>query len=117
MNETLTGLIIVSLSLASLVAYLTVWRALFAERVTALQTVAAATPLRAFVVGLVNLVFFGVLVVALSAIAGRGGAAALLWLPALIAVVCLAVALGFGLSAFAQTLGERLLPTASPLLR
>lgn len=112
MNETFTGLLLVTLSLLCLAAYLTVWRALFTERVTALQTIAMATPLRAFVIGLINLTFFGVLALALASIAGQGGAAALLWLPALIAIICLLVALSFGLSAFAQMLGERLLPDA-----
>jgi hypothetical protein len=113
MNDTFTGLLLVTISLLCLAAYLTVWRALFAERVTALLTVAAATPLRAFVIGLINLTFFGVVALALASIAGQGGPAALLWLPVLIAIACLVVALSFGLSAFAQTLGERLLPEAT----
>ncbi len=115
MNETITGLLLVTLSLMCLTAYLTVWRALFAERIASLQSIAASTPLRAFVIGLINLTFFGLVALALASIAGRGGAAALLWLPALIALVCLIVALSFGLSAFAQTLGERLLPSTRPL--
>ncbi len=115
MNETLTGLLLVTISLLCLAAYLVVWRTLFTERVTLLQSIARATPLRAFVIGLINLTFFGVVALALASIAGRGGAAALLWLPALIALVCLVVALSFGLSAFAQTLGEQLLAHATPM--
>lgn len=115
MNETITGLMLVTLSLLCLAAYLTVWRALFAERIASLQSIAASTPLRAFVIGLINLTFFGLVTLALASIAGRGGAAMLLWVPALIALVCLIVALSFGLSAFAQTVGERLLPSTGPL--
>ena len=66
-------------------------------------------------IGLINLTFFGVVTLALASIAGRGGAAALLWLPALIALMCLVIALSFGLSTFAQTFGERLLPNTTPL--
>lgn len=115
MNETLTGLLLVTLSLLCLAAYLTAWHALFAERVAALRTIAIATPLRAFVIGLINLTFFGVVVLAMASIAGSGGAAALLWLPALIALICLVVALSFGLSASALHIGERLLPDTTPL--
>lgn len=115
MNETLAGLLLVTISLLCLAAYLAVWRVLFTERVASLLAIALATPLRAFVIGLINLAFFGVVVLALASIAGRGGAAVLLWVPALIALICLVVALSFGLSAFAQTIGERLLPETTPL--
>jgi hypothetical protein len=73
---------------------------------------ADAAPLRAFVIGF-NVLFIGLVVLAgLTKVAER---APVLWLPVLVLLAALLIAASFGLSAFAQKVGEALQPHATPL--
>jgi hypothetical protein len=93
-------------------AYSAIWRALFDARVEAARAVLGASALRAFIIGF-NVLFFGLIIIAI--LSSAAAAAPVLWLPALAVLIMLLIAAGVGLSAFAQNLGERLLPQSSGL--
>jgi hypothetical protein len=90
--------------------------ALFGEWVARTQQVITTRPGRAFVVGLVNFLFFGLLVlVFLSLQEDTGSDLALL--PGLLILAILVAGLSFGLAAFARLLGERLAAAKGPVHR
>jgi hypothetical protein len=116
MND-LLGLILLALGVIfCLSAYLLMLDALFGEWVARTQQVITTRPGRAFVVGLVNFLFFGLLVlVFLSLQEDTGSDLALL--PGLLILAILVAGLSFGLAAFARLLGERLAAAKGPVHR
>lgn len=88
--------------------------ALFPDRLGRTRTVAALMPGRAFVVGLINFLFFGAIGLAFSALAD-GLRNELPRVPALVVLAVLSIAVSFGLAALAQLVGARLRPQASEL--
>ena len=103
------ALVIGSLMVA---AFFIVLGALFPARVGRTRAAAAATPGRAFVIGLVNLIFFAAVAAALVALA-QWTKVQLFALPALAVAAVLIVACLFGLGGIVELVGERLLPQAA----
>ncbi len=99
-----------------LAAYFLVVGALFANRVTKTQRVIAQMRGRSFWIGLVNLLFFGVIALVLYSIAERagGGLRAILMIPALLITGMLTFILGIGLAGMVNTLSERIFPAQPP---
>lgn len=102
------GALLVYGSLA-LAAFFVVLPALFPRRIGRTQAVAEAMPVRAFVVGLVNLIFGSAVVLALLAL-GQWTSIQLFGLPALAVLAVMAVAVALGLGSVVQLIGARLLP-------
>ena len=118
MIESLGPIFLLLVGLLSLVAFMTVMRALFPARLAAVRALAGAAPGRAFLVGFVNFVFFGGFALALLALSSRGGDGllrVLLGVPAFFFLAVLAAGLSFGLSGMAQLVGLRLLPESADL--
>ncbi len=119
MEQPFTLLIAVLLGLAllavSLIAFFGVLAALFGRRVERARQLAAQTPARAFLVGLVNCLFLGAISLGLIALSRAIGPIAAL--PALAILAVLAIGLAFGLAGVAQLLGERLFPGRDGLAR
>jgi hypothetical protein len=90
------------------VAFFTVLTALFPSRLARVQAAASAMPGRALVVGLVNWIFFGAVVLALLALT-QWTHVQLLALPALAIAAVVALAAIFGLAGVVEMVGERLL--------
>lgn len=93
-------------------AFFIVLGALFPVRIGRTRAAAAAAPGRAFVIGLVNLVFFAAVAAALVALA-QWTHIQLLTLPALAVAAVLIIAGVFGLAGVVEVVGERLLPQAA----
>ena len=93
----------------ALVAFFVVLLALFPRRLGRTQAIAEAMPVRAFVVGLVNLIFGSAVVLALLAL-GQWTGIQLFGLPALAVLALIVVAVAFGLGGVVQLIGVRLLP-------
>jgi hypothetical protein len=89
-------------------AFFTVLAALFPDRVARTRAAASAMPGRAFVVGLVNWVFFAAVVLALLALT-QWTNVQLFALPAFAIAVAVAVAAIFGLAGVVELIGGRLL--------
>ncbi len=94
----------------SLVAFFLVVSALFPDRVARTRASAENTPGRSFVIGLVNLIFFGAVSLASFALNERGGGG-LLAIPGLVALALLCIGVVFGLAGLAGLVGERLAPS------
>jgi hypothetical protein len=107
------GLIYGSLAL---VAFFAVIAALFPRRTGQTQAILVAMPGRSFVVGLVNLIFGGAVVLALLALA-QWTHIQLLGVPALVVLAALVIAVAFGLAGLLQMLGARMLPQWPALQR
>jgi hypothetical protein len=90
----------------SLIAFVVVVRALFPARAGRTQQIAEGMPGRAFLVGLINFLFFGAIALLFSALADRLGNE-LPRLPMLVIAAALSVGLSFGLAGVAQLVGER----------
>lgn len=99
-----------------LVAYVAVLGALFPRRLSQTRAVADTLPGRAFVVGLINVGFFGAVILAFSALADWAGNE-LPRLPALLLLALVCAGLSLGLAAVAELVGERLRPQTSGLTR
>lgn len=99
-----------------LAAFFAVLAALFPDRLARAQSVAARSPGRALVVGLINGIFAGAIITALLALADWTGIQ-LFVVPALVLLVLLAIAATLGLGGVAQLVGGRLAPAGSPSLR
>jgi hypothetical protein len=100
----------------SLVAFFAVIGALFPNRLAQAEAVVEMMPGRAFTVGLVNLVFFGAVMLVLFSLAERfqgGGLRAL----GSIFLVALSVGVSFGLAAVVEVLGARIRDQAAGLMR
>jgi sorbitol-specific phosphotransferase system component IIBC len=116
MTDILRLLTIVLLLTVSLTAYLLVINALFPTRVEKTQRVIDQMPARAFGVGLVNFLFFGVILVVLFTItdgnANRVNSVIriILLIPTLALTALLVAILSFGFAGMVRVLGERILP-------
>jgi hypothetical protein len=93
----------------ALAAFFVVLPALFPRRISRTQAIAEAMPLRAFGVGLVNLIFGSAVVLSLLAL-GQWTSIQFFGLPALAVLTVLAVAVALGLAGVVQMIGTRLLP-------
>lgn len=112
MNELLTiSLAIVILTL-NLIPFFLVLTALFPARIAKTLEIANRTPGRAFVIGLVNFIFFLVIALTLFTLAEKvdGLLKAILIFPAVVIAAILSLALAFGLGSIANLIGERLAP-------
>lgn len=116
MDDVIRLLVVLVAGNALLVPFIVCLAAFFPRRLARARALADAMPGRAFVIGLVNFVFFGALGLGVSALADALSFE-LIRLPALAVLAVLGVAVSFGLAAVAQLLGERLQPEASPLRR
>lgn len=100
----------------SLVAFFAVVGAFFPHRVSRIETVVEAMPGRSFVVGLVNLVFFGAVMLVLFSLAERFNGAGLRALGVIFLVV-LSIGVSFGLAGVVQIVGARIKDEAGGLVR
>jgi hypothetical protein len=100
----------------SLVAFFAVIRALFPNRVARTEAAIDAVPGRSFTVGLVNLVFFGAVMLVLFSLAERfhGGGLRLL---GVIFLAALSIGVSFGLAGVVQIIGARIKDQAEGLVR
>ena len=123
MTDIFRFLFIIILLTISLTAYFLVIGALFPNRVTKAQRVLNQMPARAFGVGLVNFLFFGVILVVLFTItdgnANRVNSVVriILLVPTLALTALFTTVLSFGFAGMVQVLGERILPDFTPLKR
>jgi len=112
-------LVVVALNL-TLTPFLLALNILFPRRVTKARTVADLMPGRAFVVGLVNFLFFSAIAFILLTLADRVGndlLKGLLTLPGLFFLAVLGVGLSFGSAGMARLAGERLASAQSEVRR
>jgi hypothetical protein len=108
--EQLLGLLIaVPLLGATLVGLFVVMNALFTSWIARTSEAAETQAARSFLVGLVNLIFFGALIAALLALIDGTGLDFLIVLPILLAIA-LVIGIAFGLAAMVQVVGARILP-------
>ena len=112
MTDIFRFFIIILLLTISLSAYFLVISALFPNRVDKTQRIFNQMTGRAFMLGLVNFVFFGVIALILASIAENteGLIKVILTIPALLIFAFLAVLLSTGLTGVANLLGTRLFP-------
>ena len=106
------GVILLTVALA---AYFLVFVAFFSNRITKTQRIINQTPGRSFWVGLVNFLFFGVIVMVLFAISENAeNLVRFVLIPPAVAITAgLAVILSFGLTGMVNTVGERIFPDQS----
>lgn len=106
------GVILLTVALA---AYFLVFVAFFSNRITKTQRVINQTPGRSFWVGLVNFLFFGVIVMLLFAISENAeNLVRFILIPPAVAITAvLAIILSFGLTGMVNTVGERIFPDQS----
>ena len=116
MSEILRPLIFFIVITISLVAFFIVLKALFPHRLAKTSAIADALPGRAFLVGLVNFLFFGALAIAFLALNDKFGKG-LLVIPALFFLTPLTLGLSFGFGGITQLLGQRLAPQKTELQR
>jgi len=123
MNDILRLLLIIILLTISLAAYFLIIGALFTTRVEKTQRVIYQMPGRAFGVGLVNFLFFGVLLLVLFTItdgnANRVNSVVriILLIPTFALTAILTAILSLGIAGMLQILGERIFPDLSGLRR
>ena len=123
MNDILRLLLIIILLTISLAAYFLIIGALFTTRVEKTQRVIHQMPGRAFGVGLVNFLFFGVLLLVLFTItdgnANRVNSVVriILLIPTFALTAILTAILSLGIAGMLQILGERIFPDLSGLRR
>lgn len=115
MNEIAPITLAVIVLTVNLVPFFIALGALFPARAAKTRQIAAASPGRAFGIGLVNVLFALVIAFVFFSLAEKTGGAlrAILALPVVILVAALAVALSFGLAAAAGLAGERIAPAQS----
>lgn len=116
MTNLVNGAALAALGALILAAFFVVLAALFPERLARTRAVAGRAPGRAFVIGLINAFFFGVLVLALVAVTSWTNIQ-LFALPAFVLLGLLAIGVTFGLGGVVLLLGERLLPERGPVAR
>jgi hypothetical protein len=119
MNEILTISLAILILTLNLIPFFIVLTTLFPARTTKTTQVASRTPGRAFVIGMVNFIFFLVIALALFSLSERvdGLLKVILLFPTLIVTVILFIGLSFGLGSLAQLIGERIAPTHSTWMR
>jgi sorbitol-specific phosphotransferase system component IIBC len=117
MTDILRFLLIIILLTVGLTAYFLVVGVLFTGRVEKTQRVIQQMSGRAVGVGLVNLLFFGVIAIVLFSIANTtsGLVSGILIFPALLITAFLAVLLSIGLAGLANIMGEKLFSELSGL--
>ncbi len=104
MNEAILLILLILLGIPALVAFLTVVTFLLPGRINKIRNILTVRPGRAFIVGLVNLLFFGVISIGLSEAGELAGLIAfLIWL----LLTGLAI---WGLAGWLARLRERLYP-------
>lgn len=110
MKDILNLFIAATLLTIMLSAYFLTFTALFSERVARTQRICTQSAARSFWVGLVNFVFFGMIVLVLFSIAenAENFVRFILLPPAVVIGAVLAILLSFGLTGMSNTLGERL---------
>ena len=110
MTDILRLLLIIILLTISLAAYFLVIGTLFTSRVDKTQRVINQMPGRAFGVGLVNFLFFGVIAIVLFSIAENtsGIVKGILTIPALLITALLAILLSIGLTGMVNVFSTRL---------
>ncbi len=101
--------LLVLYSSITLVALLSGLGALFPRVVERTQASIDLLPGRSFIIGLVNLLFFGAIASGFAAL-GNGLGAGIFLLPALVILAGLVIALGIGLTGMAGMVGERIFP-------
>jgi len=121
MTDILRLFFIIVLLTIGLAAYFLVVEALFANRVTRTQRALNQMPGRSFWVGLVNFLFFGVILVILLALTDGNRVPdvlrVILYIPTFILVATMAVILSLGLSSMVNILGERIFPELNAIKR
>ncbi len=103
-----------------IIAFFHVIPALFPQRVAKTQLVANKMPIRSYLIGLVNALFFGGVTFAIFLVitrTGTQGLAALLFIPFFLFLLPLLVGVSFGWSAVVQLLSERLAFNLNPFWR
>ena len=115
MNELLNITIVILVLTLNLIPFFIVISALFPARTAITAEIAARSSGRAFVIGMVNFLFFLVVAMALFSLAEKadGLLKAILALPAILIAVILSTALCIGLVSMSNLIGERLAPTQS----
>lgn len=110
MTDILRIFFIVILLTITLAAYFLAVGALFANRVTKTQSIINQTSGRAFGLGLVNFLFFGLIAFVMLSLAENAGSfvKGVITIPALVILAFLAVLLSLGLTGMVNVLGERL---------
>lgn len=109
MNEFLSLFGLIILCGASLVAFFAVLDLFFPKRIAKTQLAAETMPGRAFLVGIVNLVFFVAIGLALFILGNRTGVNFLVIL-GLIILVIPALGIIFGMAGIVRIVGERMAP-------
>jgi hypothetical protein len=123
MTDILRIFFIIILLTIALAAYFLAIGALFSSRIMKTQRVISQMPGRAFGVGFVNFMFFGVILIVLFAItdgnANRVSSVIriILLIPTLTLAGLLSAVLSFGLAGMANILGERIFPELNALRR
>ena len=111
------GLVILSIvGIFPLVALFAVLKALFPRVVENAKSIADAAPARAFGIGLVNSLFFGIICLALAAVV-EGLGWQIFAIPLFLVLAVLTIAAMMGLAIMAQLVGARLKHDWSPLQR
>ena len=112
MDDILRISLIALLLTFTLAAYFLVIGVLFNDRVTKTRNAIRQMPARAFWLGLVNLLFFGVIAFVLLSVAENAGAfvKGILTIPALIILAIITGLLSSGLTGMVGQLGEKLFP-------
>ena len=122
MTDILRIFFIILLTIA-LAAYFLVIGALFSSSIKKTQRVISQMPGRAFGVGFINFMFFGVILIILFTLAdGNANRVSsvirgILLIPTLTLAALLSAVLSFGLAGIANILGERIFPESNALKR
>jgi len=121
MTDILRLILIIILLTIGLAAYFLVVGALFTNRVARTQRAIDQMPRRSFWVGLVNFLFFGVILIILLILTNGNRVPdvlrVILYIPTFILVATLAGILSLGLSGMINILGERIFPELNTIKR
>lgn len=106
-------IILIVLTTLTFAALFAVEKALFGRLVLSSQRLMEQAPSRCFWVGLVNTVFFTIVILTFIALGDNG--LPIFFVPAIFVLGLLLLSISLGLSSLAQIVGERLLPAGSGL--
>ena len=109
MTDLITFLLLLPFGIVSLMAFFVVVQALFAQQVQHVPTSLSTASKRSFLMGLINLLFVGIIALALIAVGEDGGFPPFSLLGLIIAGVATVIII-FGLVGIAQVIGARLQP-------
>ena len=118
MTDLIRLLTLIVLSALTLCAYLVVWQVLAPQHVAHTAAHANAAPIRTAIIGAINLVFFGTLMLGMLVLSDRSNGspfAALFLVVGAGLLTLLALGLSMGLAAVAQLISARIQPNATPL--